>query len=80
MKDKYVAGGASPTYMYNKTHYPFMIAGSCYAMPISAAECLLNKSMDFLYFQLEDVFITGFVGEACSIPRINYPGEPLYLM
>ena len=56
-------------------YYPSFVSGSCYVMTKLAAECLLQKSFNHLFFHLEDVFLTGFVAEDCQIPRINHPGK-----
>ena len=74
MEEKYLAKWITATYLYNQTFYPHHLSGSCYIMTYTGAQCLLRKSMDVLFYHLEDVYMTGFVAEACKIPRINMPG------
>ena len=75
MEEKYLAKWITATYLYNQTFYPHHLSGSCYIMTYTGAQCLLRKSMDVLFYHLEDVYMTGFVAEACKIPRINMPGS-----
>jgi hypothetical protein len=44
-------------------------------MTYPAVECLLRKSMDILYFHLEDVYLTGFTADVCNITRVYVPGQ-----
>jgi hypothetical protein len=74
MEEKYLAKWITATYLYNQTFYPHHLSGSCYIMTYTGAQCLLRKSMDVLFYHLEDVYLTGFVAEACEIPRVDIPG------
>ena len=74
MNEKFLRRWKTATYLYNQTLYPQHLSGSCYIMTFSGAECLLRKSMDVLFYHLEDVYLTGFVAEACEIPRVDIPG------
>jgi beta-1,3-galactosyltransferase 1 len=73
MNQKYVDKWITPHYLFNDTLYPQFTSGSCYVMTNLAAECLFEKSLNFQFFHLEDVFVTGIVAEACNLPRLNHP-------
>jgi len=74
-QEKYLRKWKTPTYMYNQSHYPSYMCGACYIMTYSAVECLLRKSMDVLYFHLEDVYLTGFTASVCNITREYVSGQ-----
>ena len=75
INETYVDQWVTPTYLYNQSHYPLFLSGSCYVMTTLAASCLFEKAMTMQFFHLEDVFITGMVAEQCKIPRINHIGS-----
>ena len=79
MNETYVDKWVTPTYLYNQSHYPLFVSGSCYVMTTLAASCLFEKAMTMPFFHLEDVFITGLVAEQCNITRINHIGSILFL-
>ena len=60
-----------PSYLYNGSHYPVILAGSGYVTTRQAAKCLFNESMNLPFLHLEDVFLTGFAAENCAIPRFK---------
>ena len=67
--------GNMPNYMYNGNEYPSYLSGdSGYVVSRSSAECIFEKALKTSYFPLEDVFITGFLAQACGIIRVNNPG------
>ena len=64
-----------PDYMFNGREYPsYLAGGSGYVLSRGSAECIFNKAKEIPYFHLEDVYITGFVAQACGINRLNNPG------
>jgi hypothetical protein len=73
-QEKYLRKWKTATYMYNQTYNPKHMSGSCYIMTYPAAQCLLKKSMDILYYHMEDVFVTGFAANACNITKVNLEG------
>ena len=60
-----------PSYLYNGSHYPVILAGSGYITTRPAAKCLFDESMNLPFLHLEDVFLTGFAAENCAIPRFK---------
>ena len=63
-----------PSYVFNKDHYPTYLTGAAYLMHRTSAECMLQQAKHVPLFPLEDIYITGFVAQACNILRINHPG------
>ena len=64
-----------PGYMYNGNIYPsYLSGGSGYLISRSAAECIYKTAPKVPYFHLEDVYITGFVAQACGINRLDNVG------
>ena len=63
-----------PDYMYNGSDYPSYLAGMGYVLSRSSAECIYKKALETPYFHLEDVYVTGFVAQACNIKRLDNPG------
>ena len=74
MNQTFVDKWITTTYLFNKSHYPPFVSGSCYVISTLAATCLFHKAMTMQFFHLEDVFITGLVAELCNITRINHKG------
>ena len=65
----------SPDYLYNGKLYPsYLSGGSGYAVSRDAAKCMFTKALETPYFHLEDVYITGFVAQACGVKRLDNPG------
>ena len=63
-----------PEYMYSGSDYPSYLAGMGYVLSRSSAECIYKKALETPYFHLEDVYVTGFVAQACKIKRLDNPG------
>ena len=64
-----------PNYMYNQKKYPsYLSGGGGYVLSRSSADCMFKKSLDIPYFHMEDVYLTGFVAQACKITRLDNPG------
>lgn len=60
--------------MFNGLEYPAAASGCGYGMDRTAANCLFAKLLGLPFFHLEDVFITGFGGQACSTQLIHHAG------
>ena len=67
-----------PDYMYNGDKYPSYIAGgSGYVLSRKSAKCIFEMALQnvpYLLGRVEDVYITGFLAQACQIHRMNHPG------
>ena len=63
-----------PDYMYSGSDYPSYLAGMGYVLSRTSAECIYKKALETPYFHLEDVYVTGFVAQACKIKRLDNPG------
>ena len=66
-----------PDYMYNGDKFPSYIqGGSGYVLSHSSVKCIYEKSLDIPYLlgRAEDVYITGFVAQACKIHRMDHSG------
>ena len=57
--------------MFEGKYFPEFISGSGYVTTRAAALCLYEKALETPLFHLEDVFLTGFLAEKCSIHRLN---------
>ena len=62
-----------PSYFFNGEMYPTYLQGSAYVMSRKSAECIFQKALETPYFPIEDVYITGFVAQQCSIERQHSP-------
>ena len=66
-----------PDYMYNGDKFPSYIqGGSGYVLSHNSVKCIYEKSKDIPYLlgRAEDVYITGFVAQACKIHRMDHSG------
>ena len=62
-----------PSYFFNGEMHPTYLQGSAYVMSRKSAECIFQKALETPYFPIEDVYITGFVAQQCSIERQHSP-------
>ena len=46
-----------------------------YIFERSGLPCIYAAAITLPYYHIEDVFITGFVAEACKIPRVELTGH-----
>lgn len=50
---------------YELARYLFSATG----MSLKTAQCIYEKSLEVPFFHISNVFMTGFVAQACHIPR-----------
>ena len=66
---------AVPDYLYSGDKYPsYLSGGSGYVVSRDSAQCMLRKSLATPYFHLEDIYMTGFLRQACGIRITDNPG------
>ncbi|XP_071546161.1 uncharacterized protein [Panulirus ornatus] len=59
------------TNTYSKTKYPDFLTGPAYLFTNDVVDEIYQKALDTTFFVLEDVLVTGFVGESLRIRRIG---------
>ncbi|KAF5305316.1 hypothetical protein FQR65_LT07742 [Abscondita terminalis] len=59
--------------LYKQSIYPDFTTGPAYLIPGGVIEELYAASLNYTYFKLEDVFLTGIVSNDLNIKRINAP-------
>jgi hypothetical protein len=53
-----------PTYFTTEVYYRPFTSGAGYILPWSALTCLYQQSLILPYYFIEDVFLTGWIGES----------------
>ncbi|XP_045118962.1 UDP-GlcNAc:betaGal beta-1,3-N-acetylglucosaminyltransferase 7-like isoform X2 [Portunus trituberculatus] len=56
---------------YSRTRYPDFLTGPAYLFTSDVVEDIYHKTLDTTFFPLEDVLVTGIVGESLRLRRVG---------
>lgn len=56
---------------YSRTRYPDFLTGPAYLFTSDVVEDIYHKTLDTTFFPLEDVLVTGIVGESLKLRRVG---------